>query len=65
MNVHITPRFASFLTLGLLTVIGIFLVLRSTPEGLGLSDDSIAYIAGRAVCSRDMAIVKRGWQATI
>ena len=46
MNIHITPRFASFLTLGLLTVIGIFLVLRSTPEGLGLSDDSIAYIAG-------------------
>src|ERR1700690_417350 len=46
MNVHITPRFASFLTLGLLTVIGIFLVLRATPEGLGLSDDSIGYIAG-------------------
>ena len=46
MNIRITPRFASFLTLGLLTVIGIFLVLRSTPEGLGLSDDSIAYIAG-------------------
>ena len=46
MKIRITPRFASFLTLGLLTVIGIFLVLRSTPEGLGLSDDSIAYIAG-------------------
>ena len=46
MKIRITPRLASFLTLGLLTVIGIFLVLRSTPEGLGLSDDSIAYIAG-------------------
>ena len=46
MNIRITPRLAAFLTLGLLTVIGGFLVLRSTPEGLGLSDDSIAYIAG-------------------
>ena len=46
MNIRITPRLVSFLTLGLLTVIGIFLVLRSTPEGLGLSDDLIAYIAG-------------------
>jgi len=46
MKIRITPRLASFLTLSLLTVIGIFLVLWSTPEGLGLSDDSIAYIAG-------------------
>jgi 4-amino-4-deoxy-L-arabinose transferase-like glycosyltransferase len=46
MNIRVTPRLASFLTLGLLTVIGVFLVLRSTPEGLGLSDDSVAYIAG-------------------
>ena len=46
MKIRITPRLVSFLTLGLLTVIGIFLVLWSTPEGLGLSDDSIAYIAG-------------------
>lgn len=46
MNTRITPRFVSFLTLSLLSVIGIFLVLRSTPEGLGLSDDWIAYIAG-------------------
>lgn len=37
---------ASFLTLGLLAVIGTFLTLTATPEGLGLSDDSIAYIAG-------------------
>jgi 4-amino-4-deoxy-L-arabinose transferase-like glycosyltransferase len=46
MNIRITPRRVSFLILGLLAVVGIFLVLRSTPEGLGLSGDSIAYIAG-------------------
>lgn len=39
-------RLASFLSLLLLVVTGVFLVLRATPEGLGLSDDSIAYIAG-------------------
>lgn len=39
-------RLASFLTLGLLAVVGAFLILKATPEGLGLSDDSIAYIAG-------------------
>jgi len=39
-------RLASFLLLFLLVVIGTLLVLRTTPEGLGLSDDSIAYIAG-------------------
>jgi hypothetical protein len=37
---------ASFLTIGLLAVIGTFLILAATPEGLGLSDDSIAYVAG-------------------
>jgi 4-amino-4-deoxy-L-arabinose transferase-like glycosyltransferase len=37
---------ASFLSLLLLAVIGTLLILRATPEGLGLSDDSIAYIAG-------------------
>jgi 4-amino-4-deoxy-L-arabinose transferase-like glycosyltransferase len=37
---------ASFLTLGLLAAIGMFLILYATPQGLGLSDDSIAYIAG-------------------
>ncbi len=44
-----TPRrlpLASFLTFGLLAVLGAFLTLTATPEGLGLSDDSIAYIAG-------------------
>ena len=35
-----------FLTLGLLAVAGIWLLAYSTPFGLGLNDDSIAYIAG-------------------
>lgn len=39
-------RLASFVSLLLLAVIGTFLILRATPEGLGLSDDSIAYVAG-------------------
>jgi 4-amino-4-deoxy-L-arabinose transferase-like glycosyltransferase len=37
---------AFFPTLILLALVGIFLVLYATPEGLGLSDDSIAYVAG-------------------
>lgn len=40
------PRIASLLTLFLISVFGTLLVLKATPEGLGLSDDSIAYIAG-------------------
>lgn len=48
------PTIASFLTLrhahgivlGLIAALGTFLVLYATPQGLGLSDDSIAYIAG-------------------
>ena len=39
-------RYVSFVILGLLAAIGIFLILKATPEGLGLSDDSIGYIAG-------------------
>jgi hypothetical protein len=39
-------RAASFLTFGLLAALGTFLILYATPQGLGLSDDSIAYIAG-------------------
>ncbi len=39
-------RYISFVALGLISVLGIFLILQATPEGLGLSDDSIAYIAG-------------------
>ena len=40
------PRFVSFVALCLIAATGIILVLRATPNGLGLSDDSIAYIAG-------------------
>ena len=39
-------RAASFLILGLLALLGTFFTLYATPQGLGLSDDSIAYIAG-------------------
>ncbi len=39
-------RLVSFLLLFLISAIGVLLILRTTPEGLGLSDDSIAYIAG-------------------
>ena len=35
-----------FLTVGLLAVSGVWLLASSTPEGLGINDDSIAYIAG-------------------
>ena len=37
---------AFFLAIGLLAVGGIWLLLYSTPKGLGLNDDAIAYIAG-------------------
>ncbi len=46
MTIRIGPRLISFVLLGALAVIGIGLILRATPEGLGLSDDSIGYIAG-------------------
>jgi len=48
MNIKlpISPRLASLLVLLLLAIAGTFLVLKATPEGLELSDDSIAYIAG-------------------
>jgi len=39
-------RLAALLTLFLFAMTGTLLLLRATPEGLGLSDDSIAYIAG-------------------
>ncbi|HSB02315.1 MAG TPA: glycosyltransferase family 39 protein [Anaerolineales bacterium] len=42
----IRPRLAAFLALGLITLIGMVLIIKTTPDGLGLSDDSIAYIAG-------------------
>jgi 4-amino-4-deoxy-L-arabinose transferase-like glycosyltransferase len=43
---RIPPRLASFIALCLIALTGVMLVLRATPNGLGLSDDSIAYIAG-------------------
>ena len=46
MTIRIHPHLVSFVILGLLAVIGIAMVLQATPEGLGLSDDSIGYIAG-------------------
>ena len=46
MDLRASLRLASFLSLILLVVIGIMLVLRATPDGLSLSDDSIAYVAG-------------------
>jgi 4-amino-4-deoxy-L-arabinose transferase-like glycosyltransferase len=48
------PLHASILTFGLLAILGTFLVLYATPQGLGLSDDSIAYIAGaRSILAGD------------
>jgi len=50
------PRafFSTLLLLALASLGGVFLVLYATPEGLGLSDDSIAYIAGaRSLLSGD------------
>src|SRR5690349_15031267 len=39
-------RFVSFVALILVALSGMFLIIQATPNGLGLSDDSIAYIAG-------------------
>ena len=39
-------RLSFILALGLFAVGAVWLLLYSTPEGLGLSDDSIAYVAG-------------------
>src|SRR5215211_1262345 len=46
MNIRVTSRSAIFVAVLLISVIGVILVLQATPEGAGLSDDSIAYIAG-------------------
>jgi 4-amino-4-deoxy-L-arabinose transferase-like glycosyltransferase len=46
MTVRLSARFFSILFVALLSTLGMALVLRATPEGLILSDDSIAYIAG-------------------
>lgn len=48
------PPPASFLILSLLAVSGTFLILYATPQGMGLFDDSIAYIAGaRSILNGD------------
>ena len=46
MNIRVSSRFAIFIALLLISVLGFIFVLLATPEGAGLSDDSIAYIAG-------------------
>jgi 4-amino-4-deoxy-L-arabinose transferase-like glycosyltransferase len=46
MNIRVTSRLAVFIALLLIAVIGVLLILQATPEGAGLSDDSIAYVAG-------------------
>ncbi|HRQ33573.1 MAG TPA: hypothetical protein PLM89_10785, partial [Anaerolineales bacterium] len=63
MTIRIPLRLASFLSLILIMTAGTFLVLRATPEGLGLSDDSIAYIAGaRSLLAGDG--YREAWLAT-
>ena len=46
MNTRVTSRLTNFIALLLIALLGFLLVLQATPEGAGLSDDSIAYIAG-------------------
>ena len=46
MNIRVTSRLAVFIALLLIAVIGILFIFQATPEGAGLSDDSIAYVAG-------------------
>lgn len=50
----LTLRHAQGIALGLLAALATFLILYATPQGLSLSDDSIAYIAGaRSILSGD------------
>jgi 4-amino-4-deoxy-L-arabinose transferase-like glycosyltransferase len=46
MTIRLSTRLVSILILVLLAVLALTMVLLATPEGLTLSDDSIAYIAG-------------------
>ncbi len=46
MTIRLSPHLIAIVLLALLAIGGIVLVLHATPEGLNLSDDSIAYIAG-------------------
>jgi hypothetical protein len=63
----VSPRtFSLFLLIGLISIFGVWLLLYSTPEGLGLNDDSIAYISGaRGILSgegyRELWLVSKGY----
>ena len=46
MTTRLSARLVSVVVLGLLAAAGFLLVLRATPEGVALTDDSIGYIAG-------------------
>lgn len=46
MTIRLSPHLLSIILLGLLAAAGVILVLHATPEGLNLTGDSIAYIAG-------------------
>ncbi len=46
VRIFSSRQFLLIIALGLIAVSAVGLVLYSTPQGLGLSDDSIAYIAG-------------------
>ncbi|MBK9924192.1 MAG: phospholipid carrier-dependent glycosyltransferase [Anaerolineales bacterium] len=51
---RLNPRLISVIALGFLAILGTLLVLKATPEGLNLSDDSIAYVAGaRSILAGD------------
>ena len=58
--------FSLLFFLGLISVFGVWLLLYSTPEGLGLNDDSIAYVSGaRGILSgegyRELWLVSKGY----
>jgi hypothetical protein len=46
MTIRLSMRLLSVVILGIVALAGVALVLHATPEGLALTDDSIAYIAG-------------------
>ena len=46
MVIRLSARLVSAVCLALFSVLALIIVLRATPEGLTLSDDSIAYVAG-------------------
>ena len=46
MSIRLSMRLLSIVVLLVVAAAGVALVLHATPEGLALTDDSIAYIAG-------------------